>query len=725
VTNAAGCSSLPATVNVAIPPVLATPGAPVANSTLPYCEGDAMTLTTSAFPGPNAVYTWHTPTGTYNTSAPSLTISNLTVSDAGAYTVQYMVNDCPSGLSASTPIAVNPAPLIQPASNSPVCEGQTIQLSVDCTTGAVYEWSGSGGFSSSVCNPVIANANPSLHAGTYTVRKKLNGCWSDIVAVNLDVKKKPTVPTALNAGPYCANTDNVMLSIAPNTATPGAMYSWFNSVGQALGAATASLNFSLPDPAQYGNGGEEFYTVATLEGCPSAASVPTVVMLNTIPSNQAEAGPDIQTCEGNIILLQSTQPTAGAGYWSLTEGNPTGVTIANPDQAATTVSGLKPGEPYLFQWSLSNGACENYSTDVMEVFVNKLETADAGESFTVCHTTTVNLDATESQSNIGTWTQPASQAQLGVVIVDPGDPKTEVRGLVTGNSYLFTWTIDGGCGTSSDAVLVSASDDDAFAGADMSLCGPTPDNATCVSLSATPPSSGYGRWSSPDRTLTFDRPDSVNVSLCNLKKGRNTIIWTINDGACGQFSVDSVIVTYTELSVVYDEYSVAFGGSITGNLTDNDVIPGNYTLSITQQPRHGKLTLGLDGQISYKADFNYLGKDIATYEVCLPDCDCVSANITFDVNENAGCEAPSIITPNGDNVNDAFVIPCLANTDRFPTSLVSIFNQWGDEVFKAEPYQNDWQGTFDGEDLPAGTYFYIVDLKDGSKPMSGYLIIQR
>ena len=725
VTNAAGCSSLPATVNVAIPAILPTPGAPVPSSVLPFCEGDNVTLTTTAYSGPNATYAWHTPTGNYTTSSPSLTISGLTVSDAGAYTVQYMVNDCPSGLSGSTTIVVNPAPLIQPQSNSPVCEGQTIQLSVECTTGASYEWSGPGGFSSSVCNPVIANANPALHAGTYSVRKKLSGCWSEIVAVNVAVKEKPDVPTAINAGPYCASTDNVMLSVTNTSATPGAMYTWYDSAGQPLGAATASLNYSLPNPAQYGNGSEEFYVVATLDGCPSTPSVPTVVMLNTLPANQAVAGPDIQACEGDIILLQSTPPTVGTGYWTLAGGNPAGVTIANPDQASTTVSGLNSGVNYLFQWTLSNGACENYSSDQTDVFINLVEDADAGDSFTACHTSLVNLGATEPVSNIGIWTQPPAQAQLGIVIVDPADPATQVTGLIAGNSYIFTWTIDGGCGSSSDAVMVIASNDDAFAGADAELCGPAPDNATCITLNATPPSGGFGKWSSPDATITFDRPDSVDVQVCGLKVGKNIFVWTINDGACGQFSTDTVLVTYTELVVNNDEYSVPFGGDISTDLTDNDEIPGNFTLNVIQQPSHGRLTLGQNGQITYEADINYIGEDVAIYEICLENCDCIAANVTFNVGESAGCDIPSIITPNNDGINDAFIIPCIANVDRFPNSVVTIFNQWGDEVFRAEPYQNDWEGTFDGEDLPVGTYFYMVDLKDGSKPMSGYLILQR
>ena len=76
-------------------------------------------------------------------------------------------------------------------------------------------------------------------------------------------------------------------------------------------------------------------------------------------------------------------------------------------------------------------------------------------------------------------------------------------------------------------------------------------------------------------------------------------------------------------------------------------------------------------------------------------------------------------------MNDAFIIPCLAEGDKYPNSLVGVFNQWGDEVFHAEPYLNDWEGTFDGEDLPPATYFYIIDLGNGEKPMTGYLIIQR
>jgi gliding motility-associated-like protein len=620
-------------------------------------------------------------------------------------------------------LIVNAAPSITVTSNSPVCEGSTIEFNANCVPGATYEWTGPGGFSSSVCNPVVANANPALNAGTYTARMLVGGCWSDLVSVNVTINEEPAVPAAINAGPYCASTDNVMLSVTPQSATPGATYTWYNLNGQPLGAATPSLNFQLPNPAQYGEGTEEFYVIATLNGCASLPSVPTVVTLNLVPPNEAEAGADLTACEGDIIGLTATTPTVGTGLWALTAGNPAGVTIANPDEPNTTVAGLLPGQPYTFTWYLSNGACENYSTDAMSVFVDFLEDADAGEPITICFANTVTLDAAVPSSNVGVWTQPQAQAALGVAIVDPDDPNTGVTGLAAGNSYVFTWTIDGGCGTTSDAVLVTVTNESAFAGADFMACGDETDR--CALLSATAALNGSGSWASATPGVSFAAPTQASTTACNLQPGENILIWTINDGACGHHSVDSVVVDYAVLTAEDDEATVPFAGEGFVNVLFNDDIFGTATVSVVEEPANGTLTVGQNGLLTYQADINFVGDDVAVYEACQEGCSCVTATITFHVGEDADCVVPSIITPNGDGMNDAFVIPCFAEGEAYPNSTVSIFNQWGDEVFHAEPYANNWQGTFDGEDLPASTYFYIVDLGNGDEPMTGYLIIQR
>jgi gliding motility-associated-like protein len=56
---------------------------------------------------------------------------------------------------------------------------------------------------------------------------------------------------------------------------------------------------------------------------------------------------------------------------------------------------------------------------------------------------------------------------------------------------------------------------------------------------------------------------------------------------------------------------------------------------------------------------------------------------------------------------------------------VSIYNQWGDEVYHASPYFNDWEGTYDGQELPVGTYFFVVKYNNDQPPVSGFLVLER
>lgn len=81
------------------------------------------------------------------------------------------------------------------------------------------------------------------------------------------------------------------------------------------------------------------------------------------------------------------------------------------------------------------------------------------------------------------------------------------------------------------------------------------------------------------------------------------------------------------------------------------------------------------------------------------------------------------ITPNGDGSNDFFVIN---NIEQFPDNNVQIFNRWGHKLFEADHYDNInnvWRGTENNTEriAPSGTYFYIIDLKNGSKPIKGWL----
>lgn len=71
----------------------------------------------------------------------------------------------------------------------------------------------------------------------------------------------------------------------------------------------------------------------------------------------------------------------------------------------------------------------------------------------------------------------------------------------------------------------------------------------------------------------------------------------------------------------------------------------------------------------------------------------------------------TLITPNGDGFNDRWEIINLAEIEPCE---VEIFNRWGQKVFSASPYSNDWDGTDNGRPLSNDTYYYFLRCKDGN-----------
>lgn len=73
-------------------------------------------------------------------------------------------------------------------------------------------------------------------------------------------------------------------------------------------------------------------------------------------------------------------------------------------------------------------------------------------------------------------------------------------------------------------------------------------------------------------------------------------------------------------------------------------------------------------------------------------------------------EMRTVISPNGDGENENFLINCIELTNN---NHLLIFNQWGQPVFEAENYDNDWRATTtNGEKLPDGAYYYVFEFTD-------------
>jgi gliding motility-associated-like protein len=83
-----------------------------------------------------------------------------------------------------------------------------------------------------------------------------------------------------------------------------------------------------------------------------------------------------------------------------------------------------------------------------------------------------------------------------------------------------------------------------------------------------------------------------------------------------------------------------------------------------------------------------------------------------------------VITPNGDGMNDRWIIDCIS---EFPQNQVVIFDRWGDKVREFENYNNTsvvWDGTNSrGEKLPDGTYYYLLTIRNGAR-YNGWILVR-
>ena len=109
------------------------------------------------------------------------------------------------------------------------------------------------------------------------------------------------------------------------------------------------------------------------------------------------------------------------------------------------------------------------------------------------------------------------------------------------------------------------------------------------------------------------------------------------------------------------------------------------------------------------------------YHLTLDSAGCMGYDSLYVV---VGVSAYDAITPNGDNSNDVWNILGITS---YSQATVKVFNRWGSMVYETVgglSYQ-PWDGTKDGEPLPVGTYYYVIDLNNGDDPQTGPITILR
>lgn len=195
------------------------------------------------------------------------------------------------------------------------------------------------------------------------------------------------------------------------------------------------------------------------------------------------------------------------------------------------------------------------------------------------------------------------------------------------------------------------------------------------------------------------------------KPGQHTIRYTFDaDNGCTTFK-DQVIQVYpTPVIDAGPDRTVLEGGFITINAKAT-----GSNLSYLWTP-----SLGLDNPAA------------ATPKAAPP----VDTEYTLRVTSGNGCVAtdkvkvtllkqikvPNAFTPNNDGINDKWEILYL---DSYPGCEVEVFNRYGQPVFRSVGYDKAWDGTRNGAALPVGTYYWIINPKNGRKAITGSVTIIR
>lgn len=215
-------------------------------------------------------------------------------------------------------------------------------------------------------------------------------------------------------------------------------------------------------------------------------------------------------------------------------------------------------------------------------------------------------------------------------------------------------------------------------------------------------------------------PDSYTYILCNTS-GCDTATVTI-----------LVLCDDTPPVAVDDSGTTLIDEPIVINIMGNDTINGVFdTLYLLTPPLNGTVVINTDGTAEYTPNSGYCDPnepDSYTYVLCnVAGCDTATVTITIACENIATGELAFFngFTPNGDDVNDYFVIQGVEN---YQNNVLCVFNRWGNQIYRMEGYTNDPATAFNGHwenvTLPEGTYFYVFDDGEGNR-YSGYVQIAR
>ena len=419
------------------------------------------------------------------------------------------------------------------------------------------------------------------------------------------------------------------------------------------------------------------YYVTSVDGICPATSDTIVVTVNPIPAASFTIDGDSIICEGTCVNITADQ-TANFS-WLL------------PDASVLTTQTIAACSTGVYTLSVTENGC--IGTETVNITVTPLPVAPVitlNGSDVICEGESALLQSSYSTGNQWNIDGATIAGSVG------NAHSTSVGGLFT-----VTYTNDLGCSATSLGQLITIKPTSPLvitASSDTLICG---NNPQPVLLTASPGFITY-EWS------TNEVADNITI----ITEGVYSVTGTNQYGCETTSNITFVTAPNFELNlnspVYFDDYNVTINGGTDGsiNLTIDPIATYTYLWS------NGQTTEDL---------LNIPG---GSYTVTVTNEFGCSEEGSIFVKEPEAIKLPNTFSPNGDGYNDFYVIKGIQG---YPESQLDIFNRWGNLVYSKKGYTNDWNGVSNnGNELPDGTYFIVVDLNmEGKENVKGSIDIKR
>jgi|GEM_PF-2658196 len=437
----------------------------------------------------------------------------------------------------------------------------------------------------------------------------------------------------------------------------------------------------------------------------------------------ADAGIDIELCNTHTTQLNATPvATDERGEWRFATGS---LGAVNP-QTSPTGTLTFTGDTVYVIWTVTNTTSGLFDSDTVMVTTTIVPAPTITAPAQTCPST-AGIVFTASPDNTSTGSTYQWEVVSGDIAIVSGDNTYQLTadaGVV--ESVVKVTETKNGCPASSTHTLNMAPPNDvANAGSDQTIC------TTSTTLTGNIPVNGTGEWiamtSDPNQILTQVPPNAATVS--NLST--NTIYQYMYEikGACGNPSQAVIQVTVgagnfkiTSISQPLDTVCVGSERELQAFVnTGQGSGSGSYTYvwtkkGTTQSVEKTVSTYTITTSAISETYYLYVKDNI--HSGCVTDLDSVKiASIDFQK-----LSVPNLITPNGDGLNDVLKISEVGNLNKpmlAKGSTLSIYNRWGNEVFSADNYNNDWNAINTSD----GMYYYYLKAGCGGEEHKSWIQI--